>query len=188
MNQVRIIGGVWRGRKIHFRPALQLRPTLDAVRETLFNWLMFDLQGARCLDAFAGSGALGFEALSRGAAEVSFIEYEQAVIVELKKHIQALGAASQSLLMHDSALKLLQNPCAVPFDLIFLDPPFAKGYLLQALQAIIHYAWLKPSGLVYFEAERSLPLKELLEAPWEIYRHKFMGDLQFGLLRIGTPK
>lgn len=182
MNQVRIIGGLWRGRKIHFRPSLHLRPTLDAVRETLFNWLMFDIHDASCLDAFAGSGALGFEALSRGAGFVTFIERERDVCVELKKHIQDLDARSRSLVIHDSALHVLQKPAKHQFKFVFLDPPFEKGLLKLSLKAIREQGFLQAGGMVYFEAEKGLDLNDVLGSDWEIYRHKVLGEVQFGLL------
>lgn len=184
MNQVRIIGGLWRGRKIHFRPSLNLRPTLDAVRETLFNWLMFDIQGANILDAFAGSGALGFEALSRGANFVTFIERERDVMQELKKHIKTLEARDRSLVIHDSALHILQKPAKQQFKFIFLDPPFEKGLLKLALKAIYENDFLESEGMVYFEAEKQLDLSEVVRSDWEVYRHKTLGEVQFGLLSL----
>lgn len=184
MNQVRIIGGLWRGRKIHFRPTLQLRPTLDAVRETLFNWLMFDIQDALCLDAFAGSGALGLEALSRGARFVTFIEREREVVSELKKHIKALDARTQAKVIHDSALHILEKPALQQFNFIFLDPPFGKELLKQALMAIKENQFLLPNGKVYFEAEKTINLAEFVPADWHVYRHKIMGEVQFGLLYL----
>jgi 16S rRNA (guanine966-N2)-methyltransferase len=184
MNQVRIIGGVWRGRKIHFRPTLQLRPTLDAVRETVFNWLMFEIQDAHCLDAFAGSGALGFEALSRGAKSMVFVEREREVVFELKKHIKLLEATDRAQVLHDTALHILEKPAQQQFKLIFLDPPFGKDFLKQSLDAIKKYGHLLPGGMVYFEAEKALNLAEFISPDWEVYRHKVMGEVQFGLVNL----
>lgn len=184
MNQVRIIGGLWRGRKIHFHPTLQLRPTLDAVRETVFNWLMFEVQEANCLDAFAGSGALGLEALSRGAKSVVFVEREREVVFELKKHIKLLEAHDRAQVLHDSALHILEKSAQQPFKLIFLDPPFGKDFLKQSLDAIKKYGHLLPEGMVYFEAEKALNLAEFISQDWEVYRHKVMGEVQFGLLKL----
>lgn len=184
MNQIRIIAGLWRGRKIHFRPSLQLRPTLDAARETLFNWLMFDVQEAHCLDAFAGSGALGFEALSRGAGFVLFIEREREVVAELKKHIKLLDVRDRAEVVHDSALHVLQKPAQQAFKLIFLDPPFGKDLLKPALMAIKANGFLLPEGMVYFEAEKALNLSQFVSPDWEVYRHKVMGEVQFGLLKL----
>lgn len=187
MNQIRIIGGLWRGRKIHFRATMQLRPTLDAARETLFNWLMFDIQDAECLDAFAGSGALGFEALSRGAKSVVFIEREREVVAELKKHIKALDIRDRAQVIHDSALHILEKPAKRPFNLIFLDPPFSKELLKQALWAIHEYGHLASGGMVYFEAEKTLNLAEFVSPEWQVHRHKVMGEVQFGLLKLMEP-
>jgi 16S rRNA (guanine966-N2)-methyltransferase len=184
MNHVRIIGGLWRGRKIHFHPSVQLRPSLDAVRETLFNWLMFNVQDAVCLDAFAGSGALGFEALSRGAQLVVFIERERDAVAVLKKNIGILNARASTQVIHDSALHLLEKPAKQPFNVIFLDPPFGKDLLKQSLLAIQQNDFLMPEGYVYFEAEKNLALAEFVSVDWEVHRHKIMGEVQFGLLKL----
>jgi 16S rRNA (guanine966-N2)-methyltransferase len=180
MNEVRVSGGRFRGRKLHFPSVPGLRPTLDRVRETLFNWLMFRLQDAVCLDAFAGSGALGFEALSRGAARVDFVEQNHAAVLDLKRNQQILKLQDQSRVWEISALHLSHT--MGPYDLIFLDPPFGQGLLERALEHIVTLQILKPGGLVYFEVEKRLDLA--LGEVWQLYRHKKMGDVQFGLLQI----
>ena len=182
MNEVRIIGGVLRGRRIHFHPVDGLRPTLDRVRETLFNWLMFKLRDAVCLDAFAGSGVLGFEALSRGASSVHFVEQNHAAVLELKRNQKTLSLEKQSQILENSAFTVFSNAVAQSYDLIFLDPPFQQGWLLKSLQMIAASGILKPKGMVYFEAERGLDLA--IGESWQIHRHKNMGDVQFGLLEI----
>jgi 16S rRNA (guanine966-N2)-methyltransferase len=187
MNHIRIIGGLWRGRKIHFRPTLQLRPTLDAARETLFNWLMFDIEDAICLDAFAGSGALGLEALSRGAGFVVFIERERDNVLELKKHVKLLDIRERTQIIHDSALHLLEKPAKEAFDFIFLDPPFGKDLLKQSLKAIRENNHLTTGGMIYFEAEKAIKLADFISNDWEVHRHKVMGEVQFGLLKIVSP-
>ena len=182
MNEVRIIGGTLGGRKIHFQPVEGLRPTLDRVRETLFNWLMFKIRGAVCLDVFAGSGVLGFEALSRGALNVNFVEHNHAAILELKRNQKNLNLENQSQIIESSALSILSKTSPQSYDLIFLDPPFQQNLLQESLQMIASSGLLKPNGMVYFEAERRLDLA--LSQHWQIYRHKKMGDVQFGLLEI----
>ena len=126
-NSVRIIGGEWRGRRIRFPSAAELRPTPDRVRETLFNWLQGVIGAARCLDLFAGSGALGLEALSRGAAEVVFVEREPRVAAALKATLAALGSGRSAVVTGDAFRYLAGAPR--PFDVVFLDPPFAQGRL-----------------------------------------------------------
>ena len=123
-NSLRIIGGGWRGRRVHFPDSPGLRPTPDRVRETLFNWLQFSVAGTRCLDLFAGSGALGLEALSRGAREVVFVDEAAAVAQTLREELERLGGTAQApACVHASAARYLATP-GEPFDLIFLDPPF----------------------------------------------------------------
>ncbi len=184
MNEVRIIGGQCRGRRISFKPIPGLRPTLDAVRETLFNWLMFSLKEARCLDAFAGSGALGFEALSRFAGWVTFIEQDKNVVEMLKKNLALFGFEEKAQIVQGSALHYLGAAAAQPFDFIFLDPPFGDNLLPEALQRIHAGEWLTEKGLVYFEAPRAWDLGLALQGYYKVHRHKFLGDVQFGLLQF----
>ena len=125
-NSVRIIGGEWRSRRIRFPDAAGLRPTPDRVRETLFNWLGQDLTGRRCLDIFAGSGALGFEALSRGAAEVVMVESSRLAWRGLRATADELGAGARLRLVAGDALHFLAAPAGV-FDIVFLDPPYGTG-------------------------------------------------------------
>lgn len=150
-NQLRIIGGQWRSRRIPIADVAGLRPTPDRVRETLFNWLQTVVGGARCLDLFAGSGALGFEALSREAAEVVFVEQDQRAFKQLEANAKTLGA-SQARLVHADAFTYLQ--CETQgFDLIFLDPPFRKDLPAQALTALSAQQLIKPDAFIYLEHE-----------------------------------
>lgn len=183
MNEIRIIGGELRGRRIRFRQTGGLRPTLDAVRETLFNWLMFKVKDAKCLDAFAGSGALGIEALSRFAGSVTFLEYDKDAMITLKKNLNLLNLQDRAQILHDSATRYLFKVPA-KYDLIFLDPPFKTDFLKNALKLIYENKVLNPEGLVYFEAERQLDIAPLIERKFELYRHKALGEVQFGLLSI----
>lgn len=153
-NALRIIGGDWRSRKIPFIDAQGLRPTPDRIRETLFNWLQGDVYGASCLDLFAGSGALGIEALSRGADDVVFVEKNQSVANQLTDNLKTLNSDSEVL--QGDALKLLSGESLgfkKPFDIVFLDPPYRKGLLEDSLQSLFENELLEKNGLIYLEHE-----------------------------------
>jgi 16S rRNA (guanine966-N2)-methyltransferase len=153
-NQLRIIGGEWRGRRLSFPDAAGLRPTADRVRETLFNWLQGNIHGRRCLDLFAGSGALGFEAASRGAAEVVMVEAVPRVAEALRGNVELLGADAVRVEVR-RAEAFLQSP-AQPFDLVFLDPPFGKALLEPVLRELVAGGWLNPGARLYMECEAEL--------------------------------
>ncbi|MEC5385837.1 16S rRNA (guanine(966)-N(2))-methyltransferase RsmD [Uliginosibacterium sp. H3] len=153
MSRVRIVGGTHRSRLIEVPDAMGLRPTPDRVRETLFNWLGQDLTGLRCLDLFAGSGALGFEAASRGAAEVTMLEFVPKVFAHLKKTQAALATNNVRLLQGD-ALKFIAAPQTQRFDLILLDPPYRQGWLEKLAPHLSQ--WLAPDARLYVEAETAL--------------------------------
>jgi 16S rRNA (guanine966-N2)-methyltransferase len=148
---LRIIGGTWRGRKLRFPAAAEIRPTPDRVRETLFNWLGSRTPAARCLDLFAGSGALGLEALSRGAAHVTFVERDAVAAQGLRARLIE-WQAQDARVEHQDALKFLAG-AAQPFDIAFLDPPFGagSGLLAQAAQRLAQGDWLRPEALIYVE-------------------------------------
>ena len=150
MSRVRIIGGSMRSRLIDVPDAMGLRPTPDRVRETLFNWLGQDLTGLRCLDLFAGSGALGFEAASRGASEVVMIEYAPKVFSHLQRALGTLGTNNVKLIRGD-ALKFAQEPGVWRFDLVMLDPPYRLGWLDKIAPYVP--GLLAPDARVYLESE-----------------------------------
>ena len=181
-NSVRIIGGVWRGRRIHFPDLPDLRPTPDRVRETLFNWLQHSLAGTRCLDLFAGSGALGLEALSRGAAEVVFVEQFPAASRTLQELLVRLGGEGKGRVMEMGAARFLRTP-AKPFDVAFLDPPFGKGALAEYIPMLDSGDWLKVGGLVYLENERIAGVPAI-PAHWELLKSKSAGEVGYHLARI----
>ncbi|MGD8957138.1 MAG: 16S rRNA (guanine(966)-N(2))-methyltransferase RsmD, partial [Chromatiaceae bacterium] len=131
-NQVRIIGGRHRGRRLGFSAGRGLRPTPDRVRETLFNWLQSEIHGARCLDLFAGSGALGLEALSRGASALLAVEQNRAAAQRLRENIRLLDEQAAAEVIQRDALSLLTRPPVAPFGIVFLDPPFAQDMLAAA--------------------------------------------------------
>jgi 16S rRNA (guanine966-N2)-methyltransferase len=147
---LRIIGGTWRGRRLRFPPTPEIRPTPDRVRETLFNWLAARVPGARCLDLFAGSGAIGLEALSRGAAHVTFVERDPVAAREITARLAEWGARTARVAQSD-ALRFLAAKPAEPFDIAFLDPPFASPLLAQAATRLEQGGWLAEDALVYVE-------------------------------------
>lgn len=181
-NTLRIIGGQWRGRKLRFADGEGLRPTADRVRETLFNWLQPVIAGARCLDLFSGSGALGLEALSRGAAEVVFVDTNPKAINSLKQNLELLGAEGAKVVRGD-ALKFLEGT-AQPFDVVFLDPPFRRELLQPALQKLATGGWLVQGARIYLELESEQPLPPLPEH-WALLRSKRAGQVAYHL--AGAP-
>lgn len=181
-NRLRIIGGRWRGSRIVFPPLAAIRPSPDRVRETLFNWLQQPIVGARCLDLFAGSGALGLEALSRGAAHVTFVDREPQVGRHLSQTLERLGSRDATVVVED-AQRYLSRP-AQPFDIVFLDPPFDSAVLEQVGGRLP--AWLAPDAYIYVEspADRSLAM---LPAQWRVQRTKRAGQVGYHLLRASDP-
>jgi 16S rRNA (guanine966-N2)-methyltransferase len=149
-RRLRIIGGIWRGRRLRFPPSPQIRPTPDRVRETLFDWLAARVPGARCLDLFAGSGALGLEALSRGAAQVTFVERDSVAAREIAARLAEWGAHAASV-EHADARKFLERKPASRFDIVFLDPPFASTLLEEAAARLEQGDWLSDDALIYVE-------------------------------------
>lgn len=179
-NQLRIIGGTWRGRKLCFPDLAGLRPSPDRVRETLFNWLAPVIAGARCLDLFAGSGALGLEAASRGAAEVVMVERDRTAADVLREHAARLHAASVEIWEGD-VLVYLQGP-AVTMDVVFVDPPFGSGLLEPAVQALQNRGWLAPGARVYLESRK----RDVIALPdtWDLLRSKTAGQVAYNLAQV----
>jgi 16S rRNA (guanine966-N2)-methyltransferase len=186
-NSVRIIGGEWRGRRIRFPSVAELRPTPDRVRETLFNWLQGVIGDARCLDLFAGSGALGLEALSRGAREALFVEREPRVAAALRETLGTLGAGRGTVVVAD-AFRYLAGPPR-PFDVVFLDPPFAQGRLAELCTLLEHGGWLAPRAHIYLEGAARDGIPPLPE-PWETARETRAGEVRGVLARRAdaTPR
>ncbi|WLS79217.1 16S rRNA (guanine(966)-N(2))-methyltransferase [Erwinia pyri] len=177
-GQIRIIGGLWRGRKLPVPDSAGLRPTTDRVRETLFNWLAPDIQGARCLDCFAGSGALGLEALSRHAASATLLELERPVAQQLEKNLATLGAKTGRVINVNTLQFLAQG--GEPYDLIFIDPPFRKGLLEQTIDQLETQGWLAESALIYVESEVEHGLPPV-PVSWQLYREKIAGQVAYRL-------
>jgi 16S rRNA (guanine966-N2)-methyltransferase len=179
---VRIVGGAWRGRRVHFPDSPGLRPTPDRVRETLFNWLQQRIDGTRCLDLFAGSGALGIEALSRGAREVVFVDQEPVVAGGLRTELERLGGAARARVLTLPAARFLAGS-AVPFDIIFLDPPFGQGALAEYVRLLAAGAWVNAGAWVYLESERAAGVPPLASG-WELVKSKFAGEVGYYLARV----
>ncbi len=172
-NTLRIIGGDLRGRKLSFPDAKDLRPTPDRVRETLFNWLQMQIHGARCLDLFAGSGALGLEALSRGAAEVVFVERDGCVTKKLQENL-ALLEQDRGRCVQASAEQFLSGTPEA-FDIVFLDPPFKDDVLAKLCASLEAGGWLSEEFRLYMERPRNLAMPEL-PAGWELLRETKAGE------------
>lgn len=183
-QQVRIIGGRWRGRKLSFPDTKGLRPSSDRIRETLFNWLASRLTGAHCLDLFAGSGALGFEALSRGAACAVMLEKNRAVITQLRASAATLNAGDAARIVEADTLQWLTKSPAQAFDVVFLDPPFSGDCAddwYTSVPALLHdQGWLAEDAVLYVESAQ--PLSELdIGTPWRLLREKRAGLVYHGL-------
>ncbi len=180
-NQVRIIAGRWRGSKLVFPDASGLRPTPDRIRETLFNWLAAVVPGARCLDLFAGSGALGFEAASRGAAQVVMLERNPEIVSALRVSRERLDDGRIEIHATDASAWL--RHCDAPFDLVFVDPPFADPQLLaDSIAELSDHGCVKPGGRIYLELPKQAPLPEL-PADWLQEKAKTAGQIGYYLFR-----
>ncbi|MGK0443662.1 MAG: 16S rRNA (guanine966-N2)-methyltransferase [Bermanella sp.] len=177
-NRLRIIGGQWRSRLLPFPDVEGLRPTTDRVRETVFNWLQPYLPGAQVLDVFAGSGALGFEALSREAGFVHFLERSQKAAKQLQENAKTLSAQNCNVHMGDSLQILATLPA--PFDIIFLDPPFGKGLLPGCLELIDQHELINAGGWIYIESEQELSDLNIPKH-WRLHREKKAGQVKLRL-------
>jgi 16S rRNA (guanine966-N2)-methyltransferase len=184
-NSVRIVGGLWRSRRIRFVAAPETRPTPDRVRETLFNWLQRVVPDSRCLDLFAGSGALGLEALSRGAREVTFVESDRAVAQQLRDTLAELNATGGAVVNAD-AFAFLRG-AARPYDVVFLDPPFARGWLPELCTLLEAHGWLAPHAWIYLESASREGLPPL-PAGWSEWRHARAGEVGAHLVRRGVTE
>jgi 16S rRNA (guanine966-N2)-methyltransferase len=181
-RQLRIIAGRWRGRRFRF-PPLTIRPTPDRVRETLFNWLQTRIEGARCLDLYAGSGALGLEALSRGAASVVFVEQQRAAVQALQALLSEWQASGASVLCTDAHRYLAGTPPQGGFNIVFLDPPYDSAELARAAAALEH-GWLAEGARLYLEHSRAAPLPQLPER-WRELRSGTAGEVGYHLFEVG---
>lgn len=175
MSRVRIVGGEWRSRLLSVADATGLRPTPDRVRETLFNWLGQDLHSLRCLDLFAGTGILGFEAASRGAAEVVLVERDPLALDALHKAAKTLQAAQVEIVRGDAVRFLQSTPRK--FDVIFLDPPYRQGWI-ERVEPLLERV-LQPEGWLYVESEASV----MRLGGWQVVKQGRAGQVHFHLLQ-----
>lgn len=183
MGEVRIISGLWRGRKLPVLNAEGLRPTTDRVKETVFNWLMHDIAYARCLDCFAGSGSLGLEALSRQAQAVTFLEKFAKASQQLKNNLMLLKTNNGKVINTDTLQFLSQKNSKSPFDVIFIDPPFHKGFVPQVLALLEKNNYIAPNGLLYVETEKNHPTLDLPKN-WQILKEKQFGQVASRLIQV----
>jgi len=181
-GQIRIISGKHRGRKLPVLMAEGLRPTTDRVKETVFNWLMPYITQATCLDCFAGSGGLGFEALSRGAEKVTLVELNKAAAKQLQANKDLLQA-DNLFVRNDDALLFLSNETSQPFDLVFLDPPFRKDLVTKSA-ALLNQGWLNDKALIYVETE--VEGQQVLPPNWQLIKEKIAGQVAYRLYQF-TP-
>jgi len=194
-GSVRIIGGSWRGRRVEVLDGAELRPTPDRVRETLFNWLMPLLPGARCLDLYAGTGILGLEALSRGAAECWFVERDARLAAALEAALlRFVGAGAggpgqagpRGRVLVTDAQRWLDRPPLQAFDVVFLDPPYAANNLGD-LCKLLARGWLSPAAWVYLETSRGLDLPAL-PTGWQLHRESQAGDVRYALATVRSSQ
>ena len=180
-GSIRIIGGRWKGRKLPVLDAPGLRPTGDRLRETLFNWLSGFLVEAQCLDAFSGTGALGLEAISRGAASCALWELNAQTVCYLKKVVDTLEAQSFIKVIKQDTVSAFSKKCTQPYDIIFCDPPFGKVTWSSLLSDIAENGWVKSEGFLYIEAANDQPIDFGIH--WQVHRSKVAAGVRIHLLR-----
>ncbi len=184
-GRLRIIGGRWRGRPLTVAPVPGLRPTPDRVRETLFNWLAPELPGARCLDLFAGTGALGLEALSRGAAEAVLVERDARLVRLLQEKVAELEAPARVV---QAEVGAYLNGAAESFHIVFMDPPYASGRLAEYCRRLADGGWAAPGARVYVECDAGEAVPDLPDAAWPagwgVLRRGRAGRAAFALLEV----
>ena len=183
-GRLRIVAGNWRSRVLEIVDVPGLRPTSERIRETLFNWLAPRIRGARCLDLFAGTGALGFEALSRGAAEVTFVEKSRRAVRMLEQNAAALDATGATI-RRDDALEFLRTAGPPDYDVVFLDPPFAENRLEEICAQIAAAGILADGAVVYLEQSRD-QASPSLPSGWETLKDKTAGQVRYSLVRTSS--
>lgn len=183
-GSIRIIAGKHRGRKLPVLMADGLRPTTDRVKETVFNWLMPYILGSNCLDCFAGSGGLGFEALSRGAEQVTFLEFNKSAAQQLKQNQELLNTGNATIVHTDtlSYLQTFSEQNQQPFDVVFLDPPFRKQFI-EKTASLLNQGWLENNAFVYVEMEVDNNNQQL-PANWHMLKEKVAGQVVYRLYQI----
>jgi len=183
-GRLRIVAGKWRSRLLEIADEPGLRPTSERVRETVFNWLAPLIQGSRCLDLFAGTGALGFEALSRGAASAVFVENSRRAAKVIETSAQILDASGAVVHCGDAA-EYVRNAQPASFDIVFLDPPFADDRLGDLCRLIEEHGILAPGGRIYLEQDRAKPGAALPDR-WRVLKDKTAGNVRYMLVEPGS--
>jgi 16S rRNA (guanine966-N2)-methyltransferase len=183
-GRLRIVAGKWRSRLLPIADQKSLRPTASRVRETLFNWLSEDIRGSHCLDLFAGTGALAFEALSRGAASATMIESSPKIAELLRSSADLLDAADARIDCA-SAMSFLSHTANKRYDIVFLDPPFSDDLVEECCQLLHSNGWLADRAAVYIEQDKSRPLPSL-PTGWTITKDEIAGHVRFVLVRLGA--
>lgn len=180
-GEVRVISGKWRGRKLPVLNADGLRPTTDRVKETLFNWLMHDIDGAAVLDCFAGSGSLAIEALSRHASQATLVERDAKLARQLIQNLQKLKCDNAQVLNQD-CIGMLNAPAKQQYNVVFVDPPFRHGLAGPCCLALEQYSWLAADAFIYLETEKELQLGTM-PANWRLIKEKIAGQLAYRLFQ-----
>jgi len=180
-GSIRIIAGIHRGRKLPVLMSEGLRPTTDRIKETVFNWLMPYLHGSRCLDCFAGAGSLGFEALSRGAKQLTFVELDKKSAQQLSNN-KAMLKADNVTIEQGNVLHYLKSTTATPLDIVFIDPPFRKD-LVEQTASLLTQGWLAPQALIYIEME-SEQSNINLPVQWRLLKEKVSGQVAYRLYQL----
>ena len=183
-GRLRIVAGKWRSRLLNIAQVQGLRPTPERIRETLFNWLAPQIHGARCLDLFAGTGALGFEALSRGAASATFIEKSRGAAAMLNEACDELGADNAHIECRD-AFDFLRSGSSERFNLVFLDPPFADDSLSELCRLLMEHQWIAGGAQIYLEQEKTHAPPDLPDG-WVIANEKIAGNVRYSLLNTNS--
>jgi 16S rRNA (guanine966-N2)-methyltransferase len=182
-QQLRIIGGQWRGRKLVIAEVDGLRPTGDRIRETLFNWLMGEIPDSHCLDLFSGSGALGLECLSRGAREVTLLEKHPTAIKQLGLHCQTLSAKNANVIETDALTWLASHTLAAQsIDIVFIDPPFSANIWQQTIAQLNQSGLLKEGALIYIETPKGVAIAT--PEHWFLHKEKHAGQVSYRLFRL----
>ncbi len=183
-GRLRIVAGNWRSRLLEIADVPGLRPTSERVRETLFNWLAPRIEGARCLDLFAGTGALGLEALSRGATSVVFVDSSRRAARTIEKNVRSLEADG-AVIHRGDAMEFLRTAQRGSFDIVFVDPPFAAEMLEEVCRRVDERKIFAPGATVYLEQDRACPEPQL-PAGWVVLRNKTAGQVRYSLVEIST--
>lgn len=183
-GRVRIVAGKWRGRRLPIAREPHLRPTSERIRETVFNWLAPVVEGSRCLDLFAGTGALGLEALSRGAAGVIFVERSALAVRALRESIDILDAENATVHVGD-AVTFLKDSAPHPRDIVFLDPPFRDASLGELCRLLDCAGWLAAGASIYLEQDRR-QLRPALPDGWIVKREKQAGNVRYALVSVSS--